>query len=245
MKMKNKKAEQEADRIAAKERLRQSKRNKRFAEPVLDREKAHTEEKKSFLIVCEGENTEKSYFEQFRIPNAEITAIGTGYNTISLVNYTYKIVNQKKNNGQTFDQVWCVFDKDDFNTFDEAIELARQYGFYAAHSNQAFEYWLILHFNDHQGGAMPRTDYGKQINSAINPLGANYDADGSKTIDDKFFTILQSIDPKTHNTRQSEAIKRAKRNHINKQGMKASECESNTTVYLLVEEILPSLTPNN
>ncbi|WP_394333999.1 RloB domain-containing protein [Chryseolinea serpens] len=53
-------------------------------------------------------------------------------------------------------------------------------GFGIAYSNQAFEYWLILHFEDHQGGAMARADYGNKLNRYINPLGASYEADGSK-----------------------------------------------------------------
>ncbi|MGN6417310.1 MAG: RloB domain-containing protein [Pseudobacter sp.] len=31
-----------------------------------------------------------------------------------------------------------------------------------AYSNQAFEYWLILHFEDHQGGKIDRNDYHKK-----------------------------------------------------------------------------------
>ena len=55
-----------------------------------------------------------------------------------------------------YDQIWCVFDKDDFsdNDFNYAIHLANKLNFYTAYSNQAFEYWLILHFDDHQGGGI-------------------------------------------------------------------------------------------
>ena len=46
-----------------------------------------------------------------------------------------------------YSQVWVVFDKDDFDDFDEAVALAEKYGFKVAWSNQSFEYWLYLHFN--------------------------------------------------------------------------------------------------
>ena len=47
-----------------------------------------------------------------------------------------------------------MFDKDDFsaNDFNNAITIAESNNLGVAYSNQAFEYWIILHFDDHQGG---------------------------------------------------------------------------------------------
>lgn len=39
-----------------------------------------------------------------------------------------------------------MFDKDDFDDFDEAIALGKRKGFHIAWSNQSFEYWIYLHF---------------------------------------------------------------------------------------------------
>lgn len=238
MKMKNKKAVQEAQRQETKQQLSEAKRKKRMEGGNVQRRNIDVkEEKHSFLIVCEGQNTEKSYFDQFKIPTAEITTIGTGHNTVSLVEYTKKYAEQKKKQDVTFDEVWCVFDKDDFNSFDEAINLAIKYGFNAAYSNQAFEYWLLLHFNNHQGGAMPRTDYGKKINDEIVKYNAYYDADGSKIVDDKFFMLLQSINPVSKKLRQAEAINRAEKILESKTGLKPSLSESVTTVFQLVKAL--------
>ena len=41
--------------------------------------------KKSFLIVCEGENTEPEYFNAFRLTSATVKAVGKGLGTMSLV----------------------------------------------------------------------------------------------------------------------------------------------------------------
>lgn len=41
--------------------------------------------KKSFLIVCEGENTEPEYFNAFRLTTATVKAVGKGLGTMSLV----------------------------------------------------------------------------------------------------------------------------------------------------------------
>jgi len=114
---------------------------------------------------------------------------------------------------KAFDEVWCVFDKDDFpdQDFNQAIVLASAKGFRVAYSNQAFEYWLLLHFNDHQGGALHRNHYADLINRAIQPLGAWYDATGSKVITPEFFHLLFGYDAKYRKRRVDLAIERAKR----------------------------------
>jgi hypothetical protein len=46
------------------------------------------------------------------------------------------------------DQVWCVFDRDEFTKaqFNRAIQLAEEQGLHVAYSNEAFELWYVLHF---------------------------------------------------------------------------------------------------
>ena len=41
--------------------------------------------KKSFLIICEGENTEPDYFNAFRLTSATVKAVGKGLGTMNLV----------------------------------------------------------------------------------------------------------------------------------------------------------------
>ena len=48
----------------------------------------------------------------------------------------------------TFDYKWLVFDKDDNEDFNEAIQLAEKAGFQCAWSNESFELWFCLHFID-------------------------------------------------------------------------------------------------
>jgi len=96
-----------------------------------------------FLIVCEGKKTEPNYFEQFRVPGLVIQLARTGRNTISLVE---EAINLKQEDD--YDQVWCVFDKDEFsiNQFEQAIQVAINNGMKVAYSNQSFELWYVLHF---------------------------------------------------------------------------------------------------
>lgn len=104
--------------------------------------------KDSFLIVCEGEKTEPNYFNSFRVPGEIKEVFGLGSNTVGLVEEALEIQKEAKKFGFKFDQVWCVFDKDDFPTanFDAAIQLAKRRNINVAYSNEAFELWYVLHF---------------------------------------------------------------------------------------------------
>lgn len=49
-----------------------------------------------------------------------------------------------------YDEVWCVFDRDEHPGFDEACARAEREGLHVAASNPCFELWLLLHFRDHR-----------------------------------------------------------------------------------------------
>lgn len=93
--------------------------------------------KRRILIVAEGENTEPSYFKQFRIPGVNIFPYGTGRNTLSLVDEVEPIKQKMEKKHGKFDEVWCVFDKDSCSpqNFDNAIKSAESKGYKVAYSN--------------------------------------------------------------------------------------------------------------
>ena len=102
-----------------------------------------------------------------------------------------------------------MFDKDDNEDFEDAIKLAISKNYKVAYSNQAVEYWFILHFYDHHGEQLSRESYADMINYHINPLGAKYG--DSKIVSREFFDILMSKIPnrrrlgiKKHLTGQKE-----------------------------------------
>jgi len=216
-----------ASKVIEKKRLRK-KRN-------LNRSRASKQVLPIILIVCEGKNTEPSYFNQLKFKTARVEAVGEGYNTISLIDRAEFLSKQ-----DTYDEVWCVFDKDDFTNynFNSAIYKAEGMGFKVAYSNQAFEYWLILHFNDHQGGALHRDQYNEMINRAIVPLGAEYDGNGCKIITSEFFNLLFSNEPQTKKSRYKIAIERAKRLDDKLNHNSYAKEESSTTVFKLLEHLL-------
>jgi len=224
--MKNKKVEQQKRRDELKAQRRQVKSLERGAPSII--------EKPTILIVCEGQNTEPSYFNNFKLSSATVKSIGEGYNTVSLVQRAIMLSQRK-----VYDQVWCVFDKDDFDNadFNSAINLANQNNFGVAYSNQAFEYWIILHFNDHQGGGITRDLYDKLINKYLKPFNIKYDGKKSKIISNDIFDILESIEAKSGKARRTLAIDRAKRNYQLLTHQNPAKEESSTTVYRLVEEL--------
>ena len=234
--MKNKNANQIATKLAHKESLK----TKRRAEPLLERTEAKILEKPTILIVCEGENTEPSYFRQFKLSSATIKPVGEGYNTISLVKRAVQLSKEK-----SYDQVWCVFDADpkpdnpkQARNFNDAVILAERKGFGVAYSNQAFEYWIIIHFDDHQGGGMNRSDYNNKINQLLKPFGLTYDGEGNKIITEEIFEVIEGIDTKTKKERKRLAISRAERNYDLFDHTNIANEESSTTVFRLVTELL-------
>lgn len=190
-------------------------------------------------IYCEGKNTEPDYFNFFRVKTARIRSVGVGDNTVSLVEKAIEAI-KKESFDPTLDQKWCVFDKDDFagDMFDNAIRMADKAGFGVAWSNQSFEYWFLLHFNDHQGGTLHRDMLKDKINLNISDEKAHYNSDGSKHVSEQFFNELTGKDPGAGNSRQELAIKRATRLHKMKSDMPPSGTESCTTVYKLVEVLI-------
>ena len=110
----------------------------------------------SYLIVTEGKQTEPLYFKGIQklimaktggnvdIVEAPVIDInGGGCSTGKLIEFTDRIV---KNAKIIYQNIWIVFDKDDFGDFDQSIKAGVDKGYKIAWNNQSFEYWLYLHF---------------------------------------------------------------------------------------------------
>ena len=78
-------------------------------------------ERKYYLIVTEGERTEPYYFNYFKnfLPRqlvSTITISGEGDNTVNFVQKSIILREERRKNIllPDFDEVWAVYDKDDF-----------------------------------------------------------------------------------------------------------------------------------
>ncbi len=155
--------------------VRRQKINPRIGQN-LKRRKYLYEVKHSFLIVCEGKNTEPDYFSAFRLTSASVNILGEGLNTMGLVEKALRIKAEEHRKGHTYDQYWVVFDKDDFpdSDFNQAIKMAETNGLRVAYSNQAFELWFLLHYDFIQG-PMHRSLYSMRLSKL---LGYDYKKEG-------------------------------------------------------------------
>lgn len=190
------------------------------------------EERKYFLIVCEGERTEPQYFNYFKeilprqlLKTIEIT--GEGDNTINIVKKAIELRNERLANIvlPNFDEVWAVYDKDDFpaTRYNGAIQLAKNNSINSGHSNQSFELWYVLHFQYLQSN-LHRSDY---IKILTKKLGFKYEKKDSKVV--KY--LFEKCDVK-------QAIQWAKQLEELHIDQSAEQTCPSTQVYKLVEQLL-------
>ena len=177
------------------------------------------------LVMCSGE-TEEIYFNYYKYKYKK-----------NLQNISVKVVTHKKSNPMAvtqaalsqkadYDEVWVVFDKDDFSDFDDAIILALDNGINCAFSNEAIEYWFFLHF-ENKTGAMPRGILNSELERK---LGFEYDK-GAETIK----KVCGKI-----NGRLEKAEERARighERHMVNSGSQPSYWCSCTTVYTLTKRL--------
>ena len=179
-----------------------------------------------FLIVCEGERTEPHYFECFRVPtrpNVVPYVVGTGYNTVALVQEALKLRQEAIVEKKEYDQVWCVFDRDSFppEQFNAALILAANEGLQVAYSNEAFELWYLLHFNYYDTG-ISRQSYCDRLSSLLNHPYAKKSA-----------TVYAELE-----AHQGIAMRHARRLLSQYDPPEPVRDNPSTTVHLLVEQLL-------
>jgi hypothetical protein len=128
-----------------------------------DSRKADT--KKVFIIFCEDGAVEPAYFEFFKREDIHISAFGNTKQHHAQVDYATEYfrekdlieVNEHGHEVLKIDdgaQVWCVFDRDKEpndgkdTAFNDSIRTANAKGIKTAWSNDDFELWVLLHFED-------------------------------------------------------------------------------------------------
>lgn len=144
-----------------------------------ERQKKQLERKKGrragydrILIVSEGSKTEPNYFREIRAAyrlhtaNVEVRPSELGTAPIQVVQYAQELFENgdryKNIQRRAFEKVYAVFDRDDHDSYHDALALAasldgklkndakQQISFQAIASVPSFELWLLLHYEDIQ-----------------------------------------------------------------------------------------------
>lgn len=200
-------------------------------------------QKKLFLIICEGKNTEPIYFESFPVPTKTVLVEGGCGSKTALVDYALKISKLEKYENR---EVWCVFDFDikpdesatqpeDFNN---SIQKAEQNGMNVAWSNDAFELWFILHYQTLET-SLTRTELYPILKKQWN-LESFSSIAKSKEFCKEHYKRLGGSQSES----QKLAIMRAEKLHTQYKNRKdySEHCPC-TTVYLLVKELNKNIKP--
>jgi hypothetical protein len=193
--------------------------------------------KKTFLIICEGENTEPLYFRSFPVPTNTVLIKGGCNSKNSLVDYALKLKNDPAYADR---EIWCVFDYDvdtgqlatQSNDFNSAIEKAESNGMRVAWSNDAFELWFVLHYES--------LDTQLSRNELYEILKIKWDLERfhSEAKTQGFCAGHYERHGGSQSTSQLLAIRRARALHEKYKSARdfSKQCPC-TTVYLLVEEL--------
>ncbi len=107
-------------------------------------------EKKAVLIALEDTKSSKYYFQKLLQDKGLIGAVtiashrGTNPKNVLQAIKDYK----EKNPRKIFEKEWILIDKDDWgkDEFNGIIDTARKTNICVAFSNEAYELWLLLHF---------------------------------------------------------------------------------------------------
>lgn len=179
------------------------------------------------LILCGGK-TEEIYFNKFKqkykggLNNVTVKVATSKYsNPIAIVDEAIALQDN-------YDELWCVFDKDDFKDFDDAIRKVSQHPkLNCAFSNEAIEYWFTLYFSN-KTGPISR----KRLNNMISKqFGLEYDK--SNSIVEKVCEKLEALDIET----AEECAKRGYEYHELNSGKNYSDWQSCTSVFMLTKRL--------
>jgi hypothetical protein len=138
----------------------------------LERKLGHRASYDRLLIVCEGSKSEPNYFKDIRAAyrlqtaNVEVQPSRFGTGPIQVVQYARSLFESgdryKQIQPRAFEQIYAVFDRDDHQTYFDALKLAEELDgklrndnkqpvrFKAITSVPCFELWLLLHYEDVQ-----------------------------------------------------------------------------------------------
>lgn len=182
-----------------------------------------------YLIITDGKETEKNYFNGLRDSLPEdiknkivITTITTDTKSLK-----YKVIDeQAKQTG--FRKTWVVFDKDQNIEFDSLIEETKSLGASVGWSNPCFEIWLNAYF-----GEMPNYETSTACCQGFAKTFKNKVEKEYKKNDEDIYKRLNQFGNET----KAISIAETKLKEASKKTKIPSEMCPTTTVHELIKEI--------
>ena len=154
-------------------------------------------QRKSFLVLVEGEVTEADYLlywkrrlrlrVQVDVPDFHGTPLSLVEKAVELKAEEERM--EKRGRGRMHDEYWCVFDIDTHPNVPEAIELARANGIALAISNPCIELWFLLHFTEHSA-YIECADAARSV-KAKTGAGKSISPDGLEQLSERFETAKE------------------------------------------------------
>lgn len=159
------------------------------------RKKARRGAYERILIVCEGEKTEPFYFEEirreYRLHTANVRVLPSEAGTCPrhVVESAQRVFLEAE---KQFEKVFAVFDRDDHERFQEALDLARSLDgklrndekkrvtFVALPSFPCFELWFLLHYREITHD-IPRTEVVRELKRFLPDYDKGHDGYFAKT----------------------------------------------------------------
>lgn len=181
-----------------------------------------------FLIVTNGKSTEYNYFSDYSksLPKGTVR-LEPLFKHGSPSAVIKKAIDCEK--AGNYDEVWAVFDKDEFADFETAV--AQSSKVKSGYSNPAFELWALIHFQDVSSGIHRDVCIQKLENHLKNnDPGFRY----SKSQNLSIFSLLDQYG------NQDDACRRAKRMET-KAGSQPWKTNPTTSIHTLIERISEEL----
>ena len=194
-----------------------------------------------FHIFSEGEKTERDYFKalastldsskvriKYNGPIGVPKTVATKAIAFAKDNGLAKGRRKKKPNSyEELDQVWAVFDRDEFPCYDEAKKMCESASIPYAYSDPCFELWINLHFGTHDAPCGRH-----QAQATTKTLVDGYDPKAGKSGD--FFAIIGEL---------SNAEERAEKQRQSRVAEDNSDGNPSTNMYELTRALSEACKP--
>jgi hypothetical protein len=187
----------------------------------------------TILIVCEGKETERNYFDQMKregwARDNLTTTVKRGKGG-SREQIAQLAIDRAAEASEPFDEVWCVMDLEtqaERAFCERALTNLKQNGIKPCLSNPAFEVWLLSHFQKTTGTYLDRVAVCRDLTPHWK---SNFNRDYDKA-DARVFELLSPLTAVAiANARWAREEYHASRPIL--------DCNSATEVYRLVERLL-------